>query len=619
MVKIQNKAHFFVFYSIICCCVSYILGGSNTVREFYSSNVLHKSEVIAAVLLITFALTCVGFKKFGIEQKIFCFDWEAYFDQFKERYHWNRFDVILLIIALLLGGGMRIAGYNWGITSVFQPDEGKLVIPAADMAISRSLYSENFYYPSQFLSKFAAILIYIYSRCSGEEIYTRQLPQAFFIFRIIVVMAGTATIFICFLIGNYFKKHVGAILSILVSCFPVYVQLSKQVTGDVSSFFFLSITVLFSLRYMEKQENKFLVFMAMGAAMATLEKWHGAVGIGYIGFIILLNSKQLKKIMYKGIYALGAYVAWILLLCPNMIFHLRTAIIDGFINIAVYDGHKGAPYHQVLLNYGKYGIQHYGGIIYILVLVLGIIYFIFHFDRKYMILLIGILKTLILCLLNRSFKRWGLELYFCELLLVSFAIYWMTCLFRKHFNIIGYGMAFVIVMDFLSGSIVNILIATHSYNDTRLIQQEECLAAGITPDNSVSAYYTGFVPGGGSNSIVGYVPREAFSDYFVIEDGELYRKSEELEFAIINTTLIVEEELVEAIIEECPVVYSYDSIYPDVCWDPLSSIKLSYNDIELIYNNIYVSADVVRGALTGMDIEVCDVKEIPVIPNRNDS
>lgn len=61
---------------------------------------------------------------------------------------------------------------------------------------------------------------------------------------------------------------------------------------------------------------RFLTLLAIvAAAMATMEKWHGAVGI---------------------------YLLAILVIAPNVIANPVRTINDGFINIAVYDGSEGA-------------------------------------------------------------------------------------------------------------------------------------------------------------------------------------------------------------------------------------------------------------------------------------
>ena len=613
MFKIYHKVWFVIVYMSVVCVLFYILGGSETVAGFMNQNMVYKWGVGAVVFAIALFLTIFGFMKFDLDKRISEFSWRNWYEQFVKRYHWNRVDKVILLLALLGGGILRLTGYNWRMTSIFQPDECNLIAPSVAMALSGSVYHNNFYYPSQLLSRIAAWLAFFYGKATEGGLNYQTMPEVYYIFRVIVAIVGIITIFVCFLIGNYLKKHLGAIIAVLVSIFPPYISLAKQVTGDVTVLFFLSLTILFSLRYMEEKRFRFLILMAMGAAMATLEKWHGAIGIGYTGFIILLNCKHIKELFLRGIGAVLSYAAWIFILCPNLIFHFKSAIVDGFINIAVYDGGKGEAYHHMLLQYGKFGLQHYGGIVYIILIVVGIIYVIRNFMKQYMIFLMGILKTLILCFLNRQVVRWGLELYFCELLLASMGIYWLILSRGKwKVYITGYCAALILFLDFASGSLVYAAVATYSENDTRLIQEKECLAFGITPENTVSAYYTGFSPGG-MNYTSGTAIRENFKDYFEIRNDELYRNTERINYAVVNISDIREKELEEIIMNNCPIIFSYDSVYNDIFWDPFNSVEVSWNDVRIIYENINIVVDVINGALLGRDINVYDVSGIPCL------
>lgn len=430
---IEYKKYFTAIWIITAACMTYVLGGNQTVVAFCQRSGIYDMIVLALILVTSYFMSGFCCEKFHWDRKGAEFSWKQYKRQFCERYQCNRLDLSVLAVAVVTGGILRIAGYDWGKTSIFHPDEWNFVNPAMEMVISHNAYqTSTFFYPAQMLSKIAAVFIWLYSKFTGTEIVIYQTPEAFFIYRVIVAVLGTATICTCFLIGNSLIKHLGAVVAVLVALYPVYVVQAKHATGDVAVFFFLSLTILFSLRYMESKENVFLVLMTMGAAMATLEKWHGAIGIGYTGFIILLNARKIKEIFAKGIYALTAYFAWILLLSPNLIFNLKTAIIDGFLNVAVWDGQEGPSYYIMLWNYAKFGIWHFGGIIYLTMLFLGLIYAVRHFDKRYMIFMLGILKILILCFINRQFVRWGMELYFDELMLASFGIYWLIQKGKKY-------------------------------------------------------------------------------------------------------------------------------------------------------------------------------------------
>lgn len=196
---------------------------------------------------------------------------------------------------------------------------------------------------------------------------------------------------------------------------------------------------------------------------------------------------------------------------------------------------------------------------------------------------------------------------------ITAGIYWLILTGTKRWTCIaGYCAALILCLDFASGSLVYAAVAAYSENDTRLIQEKDCLAAGITPENTVSAYYTGFSPGG-NNYTLGSAIRENFKDYFEIKDGELYRNTERIQYAVVNISDIRERELEEIIINNCPLIFAYDSIYNDIFWDPFRPEKVSLNDIRIVYRNVNIVIDVVNGALLGRDINVYDVSDIPCL------
>ncbi len=617
--RIQHTGCFIVTFMAIAISIAYIAGGNNIIAQFYWSAGAVRLGMLIVVIVAALFLTRVCFRRYNLEQKISDFSWRNYWTRFRERYHCNIGDGIILVIAMAVGGSLRLMGYDWGVTSIFHPDEWNFVHPAIEMVTSKSIYQmSTYFYPAQFSSKIAAIFIWLYSKCTGTEIAMYYTPQAFFIYRILVSVAGTATILICFLIGNYVREHLGTVFAVLSAVYPVYIWQAKQATGDVVVFCCLCLTMLFSLRYMEEKRNVFLILMTMGAAMATLEKWHGAIGIGYTGFVILLNNRKIKELICKGLYALGMYLAWILLLAPNVVFQLKTAIVDGFINIAVWDGQEGAPYYKMLLNYGKFGIQHYCGIIYLLAMFIGIVYVIHNFDKKYIVFLMGILKILILCLMNRQYVRWGMELYFCEIMLVSMGICQLLFLEKRRrcLHIIGEFAVLIVALELLSGSMVITMGAVHSENDTRLIQREDCVASGITPDNSISAWYTGFVPGGLTDISWGWVEQGPLEIGLFIENERLYKTSENIEYAILNISDMRTPELAEAVRINNPVVFSYNAEYRGTFEGTLNGLKGSWNDIVLIGENMHAAAAIHRGALLGADIEVYDISEVPYVLSR---
>lgn len=589
----------------------YVLGAIKIFSNLQGKGLQYYVAFVCGIFILGYIIGLYfGYKNDHFQR----FSWSEYRGAFVQRYHLNRIDLCILGIALVVGAVLRIVGCNWGLVSIFQPDECQFVDCALDMVEKKSLYQTySFYYPNQFLSKLAAIVIGIYTALKGTIIDNNTFVEAYFIFRIIVAIFGTLSILVAFLIGNYLKEHMGGILALFVSVSPFYIMLSKQITGDVTVLFFLMLTMLFSLRYMEKKENIFVILMAMGAAMATLEKWHGAIGLGYIGIILLCNERKIWDFIKRGILAVASYVLWLLILAPNVVFNIKSAIIDGFIKIAVYSGDlEEISYGTMLLNYGKYGIQGYGGIVYFLLLIAGIVCLVRNWNRYYLVLLMGVLKTFILCFMNRQALRWGLELYLVEFVLVALAIISAMNHSKKVLRWGGTIAGCIALAEFVAAGIGQMVVSACSENDTRFIQRADCKELGITVDNSIFEDYTGFAPGGWCDKEYGDAGQlyTYWSEYFTEQDGKLYKKQEDIDYVMLNADNYGYK-WVNIFMNYCDNYRYYEPMYGEVFMNSSDPKEWEWNDFAIIYQNIQMIQDLKNGAYTGRHLYLFDVREIP--------
>lgn len=127
--------------------------------------------------------------------------------------------MVVLAIILLVGAVLRFGGINWGITSIFQPDENNLLNDTIGMAMAKYPYHGVFKYPNQGVSKLAAVTMMIYAAINGVQLDENTI-MCYFIYRGIVALFSTLTIVTAFLIGNYMQKHLGVIVAVLVAFFP---------------------------------------------------------------------------------------------------------------------------------------------------------------------------------------------------------------------------------------------------------------------------------------------------------------------------------------------------------------------------------------------------------------
>lgn len=603
---------------VMSVIISYIVGGINAIHtwcKYPRHRVLVAETIICISVLATILLQLFGEVDNKLENICSKSRLKGYLKNFRARYHMSMRNIKILSIVLTVGTIYRVVGFDWGQVAIMQPDEGKLVSYAIKMANEQSLYNENIYYPNQIVSKIAALSFGVIN-----HIVTLSATEYYFIFRIIVALFGAAIIIIAFLIGNYFRDKLGICFSILVCCNPLYINLSKQVTGDITVLFFLTLVMLFSIRYIEKKREKFLLLMCLCSAAATLEKWHGAVGIGFVGILIIITSKNVRALVLSGIRAVSYYFLGMLVFAPNVVFNLKQAIIEGFINIAVYDHSVGSPFTQMLVGYAEFGISETGGMIYICALLFGCIVLLREWQKKYIFNIVGIIKIVCLCFLNRQFPRWGCELYFCEMFIVSLGIVKMgSIVFRNDkkgkrnlSEKIGATLLIIIItLDFFSAATLQLVISNCGKMDSRLVQRSECKNEGIIPQNTLSQYYSGYHPGGWIDEeyeSTNYV-HVNWNEWFEEREGTLYRKSTEYDYIVLNISKGDNSSIFERYLSP---VFEYDTVCQDVFGYYLET-EIEYNDIGFIINNISLIKNILNGALVGDKIQVYYVGHLPLL------
>ncbi len=521
-------------------------------------------------------------------------------------------NVIVPAIAVISGFAIRVLGYDWGRPAIYQPDEAKMVHPVLDMARNHSIISYNYLYPDQFMSKIQALALMAYNRISG--IGLDESLQAYWICRIITALCGAATVLIVYLLGEKLYKNVGTISAFLAAVSPYMVVLSKQVTGDVVCLMGSAITMLFALKYAEDLKYRYIALMTLGSAVAMLEKWHGGGGTVFVALFILIYSKSIKDFFVRGVIALFSFAGWILVLAPNVLLNPRTVYTEGFLSMAVHDG-ETASFIELFRNYAQWGFIHVGGVLYLIAFIAGAIIAISRKDKRYCVLLFGLIKAAEMSLLNRAVERWGLELYLSEIICIAICIEWLYSHSKVYLKVISVCAAAVIMLEGLSASVCIDLVAMRDDQDIRVKQEMFCVENGITAENSISSYYSAFSPGGYRPGGESERAEEDRSNVFVIDNGKLVRTTDKNYFVWTNSER--EREKFDDRLEELDLcIWSDKQQYYDVFTNPIQSIEHSWNDIKLIANNMKACKEIADGATIGRcDIKVYDISSVPISRN----
>lgn len=595
-----------VFFTAL---VAYEFGNSPFGRMFSARGTLGKLLYLVFCVLSAGALTALLMKKTKIYGLLKEFSFSGEWRRIRERYQIENWHLAVLAVILLGGGILRFAGIDWGITSVFQPDEAKLVWPAAEMADALYPYHAEYGYPNQLVSKLASLLIALHSRITGISPIVAVMDN-FVIFRWVVAAFGTAAIITAFLIGNYLQKHLGIILAALVAFFPEYIILSKQVTGDVTAFFFLNCLLLAGFHYQQNPDKKrYVLWMSLMAAAATMEKWHAAVGCFYIAAVIIYSCRKKVSVIFRqGIMALAGYVGGCFLIAPNALWDLK-GFISGVVYMYTYDKQETALF---LSNFRSYTniVKQYTGVFFGILCIFGIWYLCKSWKKEYLLVLLGIFKWLAVSMLNRAMPRWTLEFYFIVLFFCALGLYGLLKNRYKLLRLIGGAAGSLTLGCLLAGSVLGMVVAVCSGQDTRLLQQQFCEENGINIDNSIYDYYTAWAPGGTCTTKPEGEWVKLVSS-LVEEDSVLYVTVEDKEYAIDNIGEADSEETGH-LDENCPILWEDKGISKDIFRRPVTSIEGSRWETILIRNNFRQIKAVLEGGSIGPEIVVYDIRNLPV-------
>ena len=522
-------------------------------------------------------------------------------------------NIILLATIFVFGFFLRVAGYDWGGNLIYQPDEPKLVDPVIDMANRHSILSYDYYYPNQFLSKFQAIAVMLYRFVynSGDK----GVLQAYWICRIVTAVFGALTIILVYMIGERLKEKVGLISAGIFAVSPYLVIMSKQVTGDIGALFGSSITMLSSIEYGRDKKYRYLVLMTLGSAIAMMEKWHGGGGTVYIALIVLIYAVSFKDFVIRGIIALSSFFLWIFVIAPNVILNPKQALYDGFIRMAVHKGEPGPSYFALLWQFIEESFLHIGGAVYVIAVLLGLIIAVLRKEKKYCVLLFGVIKVLQLSFLNRGFWRWGLELYLTEILCIAICVEWLFAKPHRVYKVISIIISAVILIETATATLCIDMVAIRDEQDNRTLQEQFCGENGITIDNTVSTPYSAFFPTGPRAGGVSERAKNDLSNVIGHEDGQLVRLTDKLYYVWTDYPKD-DESLVMELDEKGLCMWTSKFDYWGVFANPIWSIEHSWNDLILIGNNIKAIKNISNGAIIGTYyIKIYDISSLPISKN----
>ncbi len=247
-----------------------------------------------------------------------------------------------------LGHGI---GYSPGV------DEPEILDRAVNMMKSGSLNPHFFDYPSLYiyLQLIVAVVRFVTGAMGGAWSSLQQAgPEVFYLWgRALTVLFGVATVLLVFDIGMRWGARHALLAAALLAVLPPHVRQSHYILTDVPLTFFVTLTLLQSLRAHEKPVIATFAWAGAAAGLAAATKYNGA-GALIMPLIACWMARTARP--SRLACALAAIVACgvVYLLCAPYTLLDLPGFLNGFAYLASLYRNSSPPPEPVWLLYLKY-------------------------------------------------------------------------------------------------------------------------------------------------------------------------------------------------------------------------------------------------------------------------
>ena len=554
----------------------------------------------------------------GIIQSVMCYSNMGVSDE-KTTLSLYESDKIYLIIIIAMAFLLRVVGYDWGgEASTFQPDEGKVFYPGMRMAVVKTMMSDQVNYPSHISHKVLSLIYGVYISLDGVAGIEYTELGCNYLARIYIAIVSTFIVLLVYYIGNAMRFHSGKYAALLVALFPPFISAAHCVTGDPVVALCCCIAILLGLKYYdvsEKRGMRYLTGMSLCAAIATLEKYHGMVICGLIAIVVLSKEYNNRKnyflrILREGIFSAVAYVVFLAMISPNLIFGGLDNVYDQ-IFLLTNEYESGVTFIENILRYMSWFFSHIG-IMSTVFIIVGIYAFIKNKNKKAILLIIGVLELIGVSIQNRGFIRWGYPFYLCVLLTISVGIVEVKEFVhgrKLSYKCVIWVLEMAMIVNLIAGAILTETLYLKCNMDTKNVSERWFLELGIGPDDCIQTRYTCWNPGG-INSYENVITTNIKNSLMMI-DEQCYVKRLGKKYAVNNQDRFsIPEEYLPFFTLAKKFEAGYRQSMLSFGWYDKFSLKIF--EPYSIYEAINVSANLIMDRITtGQDMYIYDISEIP--------
>ncbi|HXG54711.1 MAG TPA: phospholipid carrier-dependent glycosyltransferase [Vicinamibacterales bacterium] len=185
----------------------------------------------------------------------------------------------VLIAAALLRFWALGAGIPYGIGV----DEPQIMNRAYSMMRTGDFNPHFFHYPGLYIyvQMLVAVVRFLFGSMGGEWHAVRDFaPMDFYLWgRAVTAALGTATVALVYFCGLRWGTRYALLAAGLMAVMPMHVRESHFVLADVPMTFFVTLTLLFSLRANERARVGAFAWAGMAAGLAAGTKYNGALAL----------------------------------------------------------------------------------------------------------------------------------------------------------------------------------------------------------------------------------------------------------------------------------------------------------------------------------------------------
>lgn len=273
----------------------------------------------------------------------------------------SQYTILIIVAICALGAVLRFWGIGFGLPGLYHPDEQKIVSTALAFGTG-DLNPHFFRYPSfyMYIQFFVYGVYYILGKATGAFTSTYDFAYQFasdpssiyLIGRSITAIFGVGLIALTFLIGRRLLKNSTAMIAALfVACSLLMVQDSHFVTTDISVAFWITLSTLFAIIYLNNGRMHFLIPAAIFCGLAASTKYNGGLCIITVLLSTFLSPSSGERTLVQRLFGGRMFLA-ISLSAFGFILGTPYALID-FASFW-----KGLSFELSHTSFGHLGFAH---------------------------------------------------------------------------------------------------------------------------------------------------------------------------------------------------------------------------------------------------------------------